>query len=351
MRGIIVSLIIFTAFSLTVNAQQHSGYKVKVNKYLKNNDSIDIDFEVAVYPYEVSNCESVLLDFFVEKDDHSAYFTPILVNGKLRKHTYFRSISLHRSNKEKFTNYEVFSAGNRQKEKVSYKKTLPYTEELDGAVLYVTQTIWDCGSRISQETFALGSLQIPQIKLQTPPAQIIDTVIPPAEPQLKSGIAYVDFPVGKSVLDLNFGNNKNEWNKIMDQLKEIQADNKSRIIGLEIIGYASPEGPYTLNEKLSYERAKTISEQIIRTANLSLSRNQIKVYSVAEDWDGLVELINDSYLPYKQEVLDIIATKGIFEGREKALMDLAHGTVYRTLLREFFPKLRRTEYKIIYVED
>ena len=52
-----------------------------------------------------------------------------------------------------------------------------------------------------------------------------------------------------------------------------------------------------------------------------LPRHRIEVSSVAEDWEGLKELLQQTQPPYADAVLRIIRKYGIFNGREKQLMD------------------------------
>ncbi|MCB6272182.1 hypothetical protein LI322_27585, partial [Bacteroides cellulosilyticus] len=70
--------------------------------------------------------------------------------------------------------------------------------------------------------------------------------------------------------------------------------------------------------------------------------------SVPEDWDGLVELLQRHPMNHGDEVLSLIARTGIFEGREKQLMDMHGGAVYRELLKSYFPQLRRIRITVGY---
>ncbi|MCG4972627.1 hypothetical protein L0M93_28085, partial [Bacteroides cellulosilyticus] len=70
--------------------------------------------------------------------------------------------------------------------------------------------------------------------------------------------------------------------------------------------------------------------------------------SVPEDWDGLVELLQRHPMNHGDEVLSLIARIGIFEGREKQLMDMHGGAVYRELLKSYFPQLRRIRITVGY---
>ena len=79
-----------------------------------------------------------------------------------------------------------------------------------------------------------------------------------------------------------------------------------------------------------------------------LPANIYRVDWRGEDWIGLKQLILRHGMPDEDRVLDIIENYGVFEGREKRLMDLKNGQPYRYMLKQFFPKLRRVDYKITY---
>jgi len=53
-------------------------------------------------------------------------------------------------------------------------------------------------------------------------------------------------------------------------------------------------------------------------------------------------------MPNEEQVLSIMENYNVFEGREKCLMDLNNGKPYRYIMKHFFPKLRRVDYKITY---
>ena len=113
-------------------------------------------------------------------------------------------------------------------------------------------------------------------------------------------------------------------------------------------GYCSPDGTYANNERLAASRARFFAEYLHATYQLQGLR--IVTSAVAEDWEGLCDLIHDDTPWYADRVLDIIRTYGVFSGREKRLMDLDGGVPYRDMLRRYFPVLRRIEVKVIHEE-
>ena len=72
------------------------------------------------------------------------------------------------------------------------------------------------------------------------------------------------------------------------------------------------------------------------------------VSSVAEDWNGLEDLLLSTKPSYYTAALDIIRRFGIFSGREKQLMNLQGGIPYKDMLKRLFPLLRRIEFVVEY---
>lgn len=79
-----------------------------------------------------------------------------------------------------------------------------------------------------------------------------------------------------------------------------------------------------------------------------LPAEKVTAEGKGEDWEGLREAVGRSDMKAKDEVLDIIDTYDIFDGREKLLMDLRGGDPYRYMLEHIFPPLRRMEMRIDY---
>jgi len=350
----IIALVPLALFiGIKSNAQYHDSYSVAVQEFQKDKDCVNVDYTISVDPSKVGNCEFILVEFFIEKEGHKKELTFVILNGKAKTKSYKRAAALGGLDERLKSDGHILSAKD-SKSNIPYNESLPYDEWMNGATLYAKQSILKCDERPTEEKFKLATLLVPEevkkeVKEEKPEHSVTkETVVLPTQPQVKSGVAYFDFVTGRSALDFSLGKNRAEWNKIIQQIRQIKADENAHIISIEFTGYASPDGPYYVNEKLSYERTKAVANQLLRMSELLLAQKQITTSFVAEDWDGLVALLKDSNIAYKEEVLSIIDRIGIFDGREKVLMDLANGDVYRTLLKEYFPKLRRTEYKITY---
>lgn len=165
----------------------------------------------------------------------------------------------------------------------------------------------------------------------------------------REGTAHIEFPLSKSEILNNYKNNYTELKNIEEDILTIKSTPGATVTKVVIVGYGSPEGPYSINERLSKERAQALSNYLkTEFGNNFSSSTQFVVSSVAEDWDGLKELVEESTTLPKEKILNIISSYDIFDGREKKLMDLNGGDTYRYMLTNTFPQLRRAYWRIDY---
>lgn len=189
------------------------------------------------------------------------------------------------------------------------------------------------------------------VKIATPytPQLAVSFLTPEVETVKKrsaTGKAYLDFVVAKWDILPNFRNNATELQQIYDLIERIKDDSDTTITGIIIAGYASPEGTYNSNLTLSGNRASALAAHLQKKYKFSKELFHLK--GNGEDWNTLETLVEQSDLKDKQEILSIIRGTGIFDGREKKLMDLSRGVPYRRMKEDFFPQLRRTDYELTY---
>lgn len=162
----------------------------------------------------------------------------------------------------------------------------------------------------------------------------------------QSATLYFDYPLGKDDIYPDYKNNRTEINKIDAIIQPIVSDGYSRISRIRIRGYASPDGDYKVNEKLAANRSRLFAGYVGDAYGLPSALFDIS--SVAEDWEGLKELLRRNRPPYAEAALNVISRYGVFAGREKQLMDLQGGVPYKEMLRTLFPRLRRIEVVVEY---
>ena len=159
----------------------------------------------------------------------------------------------------------------------------------------------------------------------------------------------VFFPVGKSVVQPDAYGNRETLDEIMDAIRRVMADGKMELQGVEITGFASPEGGELLNRQLGERRAVALRNYVMHEEP-TLTEKDFRLVNGVENWDGLRELVERSDMDYRDEVLAIIDNEDIEGGRKAALMKLEGGRPYRYMLRELYPELRNACYIAVYYD-
>ncbi len=157
---------------------------------------------------------------------------------------------------------------------------------------------------------------------------------------------HLQYSVGSSV-PLQNSENQAELAALSRFVERMRRDTTIVIHDIRIIGYCSIEGTAAYNNKLSYERAQGVADYFMqRYPQLS---ELLHVEGRGEDWDGLlVALSKVPNLAERTYIEYIVRNVGVYEGRERMLMELSGGVPYRRLMVEVFPQLRRIECSIDY---
>lgn len=130
--------------------------------------------------------------------------------------------------------------------------------------------------------------------------------------------------------------------------------NSPRIDSITIYAWASPEGAYGHNVWLSQERAKTAKRFLLAHSpdSLKLNSEKIHISPRAENWPGLIRLVEENYTRHDREkVLSILHAEGIGdETRKWRLQQLDGGYTWNYLWRHYMPQLRAATWICVWAE-
>lgn len=158
---------------------------------------------------------------------------------------------------------------------------------------------------------------------------------------------HLQYGAGSAKLLRNLADNQQQLIDFKEFIDRIQNDSTIVIHRISLTGYCSIEGTAQLNDRLSYARAHSIEEYLL--GFYPWIEDILHVDGRGEDWNGLLRMVEESDNNlWKSDIRRIILNTGVYEGREKRLMDLDGGAPYRWMFREFFPKLRRIECNVEY---
>lgn len=165
----------------------------------------------------------------------------------------------------------------------------------------------------------------------------------------EKGAMQINFERGSTQILRHYQENNRSLVNLASVLKAIQGSGNSAVKRIIIAGFASPEGPLERNDRLAWGRAGSTLEFI--RANSTVALPNIQLYNGSEDWWGLREMVAQSDIEAKYEMLYIIDNVPILDGREKQLMEVAGGRPYKFMVRYFFPRLRNAAYIKVYYDN
>ena len=115
---------------------------------------------------------------------------------------------------------------------------------------------------------------------------------------------------------------------------------------IEVSAYASPDGGYSLNEKLAGQRQSAASKYVkdqMKKANIT---SPVDTKYTAEDWEGFQQLVAASNIQDKDVILRVLSMYQDPEEREQQIKNIS--SAFRELADGILPQLRRARMIINY---
>lgn len=291
---------------------------------------------------DVDGNRAVLLTPCVVNGKDSLDLPSIGVYGYRRYYFYVRGGEGMLSGKDE----ESYKASARP-DGVSYDKVFPYEEWMNGAALYLRRREYGCcGSLLSEEA---GTLALYAGKVEE---KVFEPVLVYARPEAEAsksrsleGSAFVDFAVNRVDINPGYRRNAAELGKIRSTIDSVKNDRDINITSVWLKGYASPEGKYSINETLALGRTESLKEYIL--SQYDFPEDLILTEHEAEDWDGLRKYVSESSLGNRQAILDLLA-EDIDPDAKEWKLKRDYPEDYRLLLKDCYPALRHTDYRVSY---
>lgn len=367
-------MILFTVgclfgFSLCMCAftVSHGGEEIRIREHSirVESDSVRFDITFDISQVKVTSSSAFILVPVLRTHKKTLDMPAVIVAGHNRSAFDMREDYLTPLG-EKRSVYTYIRYTRNPKERpdsVRYRVSIPYASWMMHAELALKQLAKDCCNETQlaldalnedinlnangfssdiQRPFLFSGYEAYRSMLCFLPPEVTETRLPQ-----RNATLYIDYEVGLSKVDPGYGHNRRELQKADSLLRPLLDRNQITVRALYITGYASPDGHYSDNEELAKKRTLRFRDYLQEHYRLP---SGIDLYTmwIAEDWEGTVAALEASGKPYKDEALAVIRRYGVFEGREKQLMDLSGGEVYRKMLDDVFPRLRRIEMTVEY---
>ena len=134
--------------------------------------------------------------------------------------------------------------------------------------------------------------------------------------------------------------------EVFNTLKDVNADDRKELQGLEISAYASPDGALDLNDRLAQERQKNTRNYVNQQLKKAKVNTDVDAEYTAEDWEGFKQLVEASNIADKDLILRVLSMYKEPEAREREIKNIS--TVYADLANEILPQLRRARLSLRY---
>ena len=139
----------------------------------------------------------------------------------------------------------------------------------------------------------------------------------------------------------------NSVQEFIRMLKQINNDReKLNLDNIEVSAYASPDGGFSINDKLAGERQK-VSEKYVNQELKKMSIDApVDAKYTAQDWEGFQQLVKASNIQDKDVILRVLSMYKDPQEREQQIKNIS--SAFRELADGVLPELRRARLTINY---
>ncbi|EJX07595.1 secreted protein containing Outer membrane protein, OmpA/MotB [gut metagenome] len=304
----------------------------------KLGDKMECSFAFDTDSLHLSSNRSVTLTPMLVHADSMRILTPLVLAGR-------KQAIQHRRMQKKGKLLQVPASS---PDAYHYEELMPYADWMNGATLILTQDLCGCGGHpLSHHIVDSKKVNFERPIFEVKPTLVfMDPEVETVKRRVESGQAFLDFPVNQTVIYPEYRRNKQELAKIRQTIEVVRNDTNTHITHIQIHGYASPEGSWKNNRRLATGRAEALKRYVCQTYQFADSIFTVK--ATPEDWAGLQKWVEQSDLQQKDAVLKIIATQEEEDVKNTRLQKLGSGETYTYLLKEVYPALRHSDYKVHY---
>lgn len=313
----------------TVRTTTSSLYKA--GKELVASISIDITRDLS------PNESVVLVPVVCDSLEHRLELPPIYINSRKQHIVFLRDTG------RKDKTARALQRKNGDKQTMHYLQSVPFEQWMNQATLSLVEKSCGCGIPGTEDFTCIARLHpqstpAPQLAFLTPQVET-------SKIRTEKGSAFIDFPVNVTTIHKEFSNNTAELDKIIATINTIKNDSNVSITHISIHGYASPDGPFRLNERLARERTQALKEYVSRL--YTFDSKDIHTAYTPEDWEGFEALLSDTTFQNKEAIMKIV-TSTMHPDRKEGMIKTKFPAFYRFVLKHWFVILRHSDYTVEY---
>lgn len=134
---------------------------------------------------------------------------------------------------------------------------------------------------------------------------------------------------------------------LTDYLKKVDANERMKLKNLEISAYASPDGEYDFNDKLSEKRQMSANKYLnstLKKADLDIANELFSLLATPEDWEGFKKLMEASNIQDKEMILRVLSMHSDPVVREQEIRNIS--AAFEEIKEQILPPLRRSKFTV-----
>ena len=316
-----------------------NGVTVESYTMERSGNYIVVDLVLDITDLNIKSSQAAILTPHIVRDKQSRELRSVGIFGRNRHFYYARN---EKSNP--ITTNDLYYRENKAPNKVAYHDVVPFEEWMNGCRLIFEREDCGCAGNTSNQE---AKVLIEQFPMKPYHPQLI-YVRPQASGDkiyTISGSAFVDFPVNKMDIRPDYRNNKEEIAKITGTIDSVREDKDMTINSISIKGFASPESPYSNNERLAKGRTEALRRYV--ESLYKFEDGFIATSYEPEDWAGLEKFVAESDIKHKEEILATIHSEREPDNKEWWIKKNWRED-YNYLYIHCYPALRHSDYTIEY---
>lgn len=158
----------------------------------------------------------------------------------------------------------------------------------------------------------------------------------------------VHYRINLSEVNSSFDNNAQELDALWNFISRVGKEEGAQLRSVRIVGYASPDGIHNANARLAHRRAEEF-KSYLESKSCPSECCRVEMSSQVADWKSCCPMVEQSQMPDKQRVLEILSGGCSEQQKECALKRMPRAWEY--LAREVLPVQRRVEVDVAFTKN
>lgn len=346
LKHIFLTCLVGVAACNTAVAQSVASGAVTIDSVQTSveNERVDVAFKLNLSNLKLKAEQQLILTPMLAADGDTTALQPVIINGRSQQIRMMRASKRAKKYAEGKEPIVVLRK-NGTEQSISYSQTIMRKQPLESDVLqlFAAQDLCGCGDLQDQDRTLLANIDnldswMPAIAFVKPAAEA-------RKQRAEKGEAYLSFRVNKTDIVVDLFDNTRELAKITKTIDLVRDDKNVEITGINIHGFASPDGPYANNERLARERAASLKNYVSHL--YTIDNKLFSSNSTPEDWNGFRHKVQQSQLANKEEILKIANSNLAPDDKDKRIRQL-YPQDYAVIMSDIYPRLRHSDYTVSY---